>query len=125
LKLIDRQYHPEYMQGLSTVVLNSTYCHEQLGTWNCGEEWKSKKAKIIKLANFPSCFSINGMYAEVHHEFENGLTAVVYAQVMSRKASQDLGVPKASIPATFSLQYAHVLLYQASITSGANARIVH
>jgi hypothetical protein len=125
LKLIDRQYHPEYMQGLSTVVLNSTYCHEQLGTWNYGEEWKSKKAKIIKLANFPSCFSIDGMYAEVHHKFENGLTAVVYAQVMSQKASQDLGVPKASIPATFSLQYAHVLLYQASITSGANARIVH
>ena len=122
LKLIDRKYHPEYMQGLSTVVLNSTYCHEQLGTWNYGEEWKSMKAKTFKLANFPSCFSIDGMYAEVDHEFGN---AVVYAQVMSRKASQDLGVPKASIPATFSLQYAHVLLYQASITSGANARIVH
>jgi hypothetical protein len=128
LKITDPRYHPKYMQGLSTVVLSSSYCHQQLGTWEYGEEWKSKKAKMLKLEKFPSCFTINGVYALVDHEGDFDAAegdTMVYAQVMSRKASKDLGIPQDFISGAFSKQYALVLLYQPKCTSGFNARIIH
>ena len=128
LKITDPKYHPKYMQGLSTVVLSSSYCHQQLGTWGYGEEWTSKKANVLKLENFPSCFSINGVYALVDHEVDIDdaeCDTMVYAQVMSRKASNDLGVPQEFISGLISKQYALVLLYEPGRTSGCNARIIH
>jgi hypothetical protein len=123
LKITDPRYHPKYMQGLSTVVLSSSYCHQQLGTWGYGEEWTSKKAKMLKLENFPSCFSINGVYALVDHEVDMNdaeCDTMVYAQVMSRKASNDLGVPQEFISGLISKQYALVLLYEPGRASGCN-----
>ncbi len=128
LKITDPRYHPKYMQGLSTVVLSSSYCYQQLGTWGYGEEWKSKKAKMLKLEKFPSCFTINGVYALVDHKVDSDAAegdTMVYAQVMSRKASKDLGIPPDFISGAFSKQYALVLLYQPKRTSGFNARIIH
>jgi hypothetical protein len=133
LKITDPRYHPKYMQDLSTVVLSSSYCHQQLGTWGYGEEWKSKKAKVLKLENFPSCFSINGVYALVDHKFDidaaecgaDLMNTMVYAQVMSRKASNDLGIPQEFISGAFSKQYALVLLHQPNRSSGCNAHIIH
>jgi hypothetical protein len=50
---------------------------------------------------------------------------MVYAQVMSRKASNDLGVPEDFISGLISKQFALVLLYEPGRTSGCNARIIH
>jgi hypothetical protein len=128
LRITDSRYHPKYMQGLSTVILSSSYCHQQLGTWGYGEEWKSKTARVLKLENFPSCFSINGVYALVDHKVDSdaaGGDTTVYAQVMSRKASNDLCIPPEFISGAISKQYALVLLYQPQCTSRFNARIIH
>ena len=44
---------------------------------------------------------------------------------MSRKASNDLGVPEDFISGLISKQFALVLLYEPGRTSGCNARIIH
>ena len=134
LRLIDRRYHPEYMQALSTVVLSSSYCQKQLGTWDFGEDWKSRKASVFKLEHFPTTFSINGVYAQVDHKFGNVSTeatgeidwskTMVYAQVMSLKTSNALGIPS-EFNAPFSKAYALVLLYQPEKSTGYDAHIVH
>jgi hypothetical protein len=53
------------------------------------------------------------------------MNTMVYAQVMSRKASNDLGIPQDFISGAFSKQYALVLLYEPNRSSGCNAHIIH
>jgi len=90
LQVIDDVNHPQYMEPLSTVVLNSTYCYKQLVTWGYGADWTSvAEAQPIRLEGFHEFLSVNGVYVRVNDE-RNG--RMVYAQVMSKKAASSLGI---------------------------------
>ena len=57
LGILDDVYHPKYMAGLSTVVLSSTYCYHQLGSWGYLTSWQSVSSLVLQLQNFPSFLS--------------------------------------------------------------------
>jgi len=70
LGILDDVHHPKYMAGLSTVVLSSTYCYHQLGSWRHLASWESASSLVLQLQNFPSFLSIDGVYVRVQHTFE-------------------------------------------------------
>jgi hypothetical protein len=93
LQVIDDVNHPPYMEPLSTVVLNSTYCYKQLVTWGYGADWTSVEAEQpIRLEGFYEFLSVNGVYVRVNDEQSGRAGRMVYAQVMSKKAASSLGV---------------------------------
>jgi hypothetical protein len=108
LKLIDANAHPAYMEPLSTVVLNSTYCYHQFMTWAEGESWKSMAEPALKLDLFPACLAINGIYVRVAHDL-NVANCVLYAQVQSFKTRNRLGLSK-SLCDHFGTDYARVII---------------
>ena len=113
LGILDDVYHPKYMAGLSTVVLSSTYCYHQLGSWRYLTSWESASSLVLQLQNFPSFLSIDGVYVRVQHTFENVTkygTCWVYAQVMSAKTGNALGIPK-DMTKKISKGYARVLVF--------------
>ena len=88
LGVIDEVYHPRYMQPLSAVVLNSTYCHHQLVTWGYGENFLSAAGVIFTLQGFPDFLSVDGLHVRV----DAGPIAL-YTKVMSHAAAVSLGIP--------------------------------
>jgi hypothetical protein len=92
LKVIDDVNHPRYMEPLSTVVLNSTYCYKQLVTCGYGADWTSVAAQPIRLEGFHEFLSVNGVYVRVNDEQSGREGRIVYAQVMSKRAASSLGI---------------------------------
>ena len=87
LQVIDDINHPKYMEPLSSVVLNSTYCYQQLVTWGYGDSFISVSDRVWSLQNFPKFLGVNGVYVRVQ-----SATKVVLAQVMSRKTLDALNI---------------------------------
>jgi hypothetical protein len=95
LGVIDDVNHPPYMEMLSTVVLNSTYCYKQLVYWDYGADFTSVDATpAISLEGFHEFLSVNGVYVKVHEQSGR----MVYAQVMSKKAASSLGILEFDAP---------------------------
>jgi hypothetical protein len=116
LGVINDMHHPRHMEALSAVVLSSTYCYHQLGTWKYRNIWKSKSGHALKLANFPLFLSINGIYAPVDHTFSNGRMGAsyeLYAQVQSGKTCLALGIETAEA-GRFSKTYARCIVLDSS-----------
>jgi hypothetical protein len=68
---------------------------------------------VLHLQNFPSFLSIDGVYVRVQHTFENVTkygTCWVYAQVMSAKTGNALGIPK-DMTKKISKGFARVLVF--------------
>jgi len=112
LKLIDANAHPAYMEPLSTVVLNSTYCYHQFVTWVQGESWKSLAEPVLQLDLFPACLAINGIYVRVAHNLPVP-NCVLYAQVQSFKTRNRLGISK-TLCDHFGTDYARVIIINKS-----------
>jgi hypothetical protein len=87
LGVIDEVCHPEYMQPLSAVVLNSTYCYRQLVTWGYAEHLLSSGNVVFTLQDFPDFLNVNGMYVRVQDGSRD-----LYAKVMSKAAAVSLGI---------------------------------
>jgi hypothetical protein len=112
LKLIDANAHPAYMEPLSTVVLNNTYCYHQFVTWQEGEVWKSLADSVLQLDLFPACLSINGIYVPVAHDLQVP-NCVLYAQVRSLKTRNRLGISP-TLCDQFGTDYARVIIINKS-----------
>ena len=112
LKLIDANAHPAYMEPLSTVVLNSTYCYHQFVTWEQGENWKSLAEPVLQLDLFPACLAINGIYVRVAHDLPDP-SCVLYAQVQSAQTRNRLGISK-TLCDHFGGDYARVIIINKS-----------
>jgi hypothetical protein len=110
LKLIDPVAHPRYMEPLSTVVLSSTYCYQQLMKWSVGKDiWKSMSDPPFKLAGFPEFLSVDGSYVRVDHVFAESPTCHLYAQVKSERTRDGLGID-AKFCDTFGNDWARVIV---------------
>jgi hypothetical protein len=110
LKLIDPVAHPQYMEPLSTVVLSSTYCYQQLMKWGVGKEiWMSLSDQAFKLAGFPEFLSVDGLYVRVHHAFDDSSDWHLYAQVKSARTLDSLGID-AKFCDTFGNDWARVIV---------------
>ena len=96
LKLIDDVNHPRHMEPLSTVVINSTYCHNQIVSYGYGSEFQTMDTEECPLIfkGFPEFLSINGAYVRVKDEAAGGDERKLYAQVMSKKAAKSFNIPE-------------------------------
>lgn len=96
LELIDDVNHPKHMEPLSTVVINSTYCHNQIVSYDYGSEFQTLDTEECPLIfkGFPEFLSINGAYVTVKDEAAGGEERKLYAQVMSKKAAKSLNIPE-------------------------------
>ena len=113
LELLDPDAHPQYMEPLSTVVLSSTYCYQQLMTWGFGHSWSSLSDPAFKLAGFPEFLSVDGLYVRVDHVFsvteDEYSNCHLYAQVKSQKTRDRLGLD-AKFCDTFGHDWARVIV---------------
>jgi hypothetical protein len=109
LQVIDDFNHPKYMEPLSSVVLNSTYCYQQLVTWGYGESFISVSDRVWSLQHFPEFLGVNGVYVRVQSAIK-----VVFAQVMSRKTLEALSISfdEYVVPK----DYARVIVFEESIS---------
>lgn len=117
LGLVDPVAHPPYMEPLSTVVLNSTYCYQQQMMWSFGDNWFSLSERAFKLSGFPEFLSVNGLYVCVDHDFNvsdaDFSQCHLYAQVKSQKTRDSLGLdPK--FCDTFGDDWARVIVVDKS-----------
>lgn len=99
LQVIDDVNHPRHMEPFSTVVLNSTYCYNQLAAWGYATEfisWDEVQCPII-LEGFPDFLSVDGVYVRVRTDGDNDENKFLYAQVMSKKTATSLGISETSV----------------------------